>query len=320
MSQKIFELHPLIFQYLRRISLQDRLPSAFLFYGPRGVGKFEFAIEFCRFLFCESYPQSPCEKCKTCRLIEKKQFPEVRAVDFQTIKKGSDKIIERAREIRREAAFQPVFFKKKVFILRNIEFLSPEAANALLKILEEPPPWCYFILTTDKFYSLLDTIISRCWKIYFPPVRREIGENFIREKYNVDKLFAREIYLLTEGRIFTAMEFMDDEHIKEQKDILKIFFSHSVPEVKRIERDSFRNILIFLIKFFKDVVLYKGGREEHYIFHPLKTQIATISSALSFQKIFDIIDAIFATAALWESINVRLAIVNLWEAIQCPDR
>lgn len=320
MSEKVFQLHPTIAVYLKSLAVNDKLPSTFLFYGPEDVGKLEFALGFCRFLFCRDFPNGPCGECKTCMDIEKGYFPNVEVVDFKETKKGTEKIIDKVRGIKRESSLLPVFVERKVFILDNVEYLSVEAANALLKVLEEPPSWCHFILITQRVHSLLDTILSRCWKIYFGPVPLERAEGFVREEYNLSTEEARKFYSLSEGRVFSIPEFMDKYYVEQQRGILRTFFSSKVPDVKRIDRDQFREMFVSLLRFLKDMVIYKSGKKDSYVFHPLSKEITSIAEALSITEIFGIIDEVFKVLFLWEKINIRLAVINVWEVVQCREK
>ncbi len=134
------------------------LSHAVLIEGEKGTGKWELAVWLAKAMLCKS-PCAPCESCAVCRKISDGNHPDVEIYDGSGSARGFH--IESIREIKNSLWLAPNEAEQKVYILLEIQNMTQEAQNALLKSLEEPPAHARFIMTCDNRHSLLDTIISR---------------------------------------------------------------------------------------------------------------------------------------------------------------
>jgi len=145
---------------------QDRVSHAYLFAGPRGTGKTSTAKILAMALNCErgqghAVPE-PDGTCTACAAIRRGSFLDVLEIDA-----ASNRGIDEIREIRDRVQFAPVEGRMKVYIVDEVHMLTPEAFNALLKMLEEPPPHAIFVLATTEPHKVLPTILSRCQRFDF---------------------------------------------------------------------------------------------------------------------------------------------------------
>ena len=147
-----------------------RIHHAYLFTGITGVGKRTLALEFARALFCEKQEGEACGTCLSCRKIEHSNHPDLNSI---AITEGDSIKIEQIRELQRGLAFRPYERKWKLYIIEDADRMTPEAANSLLKTLEEPPHYGIIILLAREAESLLPTIISRCHVIQLNPLSVE---------------------------------------------------------------------------------------------------------------------------------------------------
>lgn len=139
------------------------ISHAYLFSGHRGTGKTTLARLFAKAINCLARQGSePCNKCAACLEIN-----SGRAIDIIEIDAASNRGIDEVRGIKEGIKFTPTFLKYKVLILDEAHQLSKDAANALLKILEEPPAYAVFILATTEAHKMIPTIASRCQKFDF---------------------------------------------------------------------------------------------------------------------------------------------------------
>ncbi|MBN1797834.1 MAG: DNA polymerase III subunit gamma/tau [Spirochaetales bacterium] len=142
---------------------QERIAHAYLFSGPRGVGKTSAARILAKALNCEQgLTTEPCGKCTSC--IE---IVEGRSFDVIEIDGASHTSVNDVREIRDEVLFAPTNFRYKVYIIDEVHMLSNSAFNALLKTIEEPPPHVVFIFATTEIHKVPATIRSRCQQFNF---------------------------------------------------------------------------------------------------------------------------------------------------------
>jgi DNA polymerase III subunit gamma/tau len=143
--------------------LGEMLSHAYLFSGPRGSGKTTIARILAKAANCQNRNGAePCGKCSSCL-----EIAEGRALDLIEIDAASHRGIDEIRELREGIKFSPVKSKYKVFILDEAHQLSKDAANAILKTLEEPPSHAIFILATTEIQKMIPTIISRCQRFDF---------------------------------------------------------------------------------------------------------------------------------------------------------
>ncbi|MDI3281105.1 MAG: DNA polymerase III subunit delta' [Bacillota bacterium] len=151
---------------LRNAVAQGRVAQTYLFAGPPGVGKRALALALAQALNCLS-PQGEdsCGTCPSCRRVEGGNHPDVLLVEPG----GGALKIDQMRWLQQEAALRPYAGRRRVFILEGAETLTDQAANSLLKLLEEPPPSAVLILLAVAPERLLPTVRSRCLTVYFYP-------------------------------------------------------------------------------------------------------------------------------------------------------
>jgi DNA polymerase III subunit delta' len=190
---------------LKRMLVRGRLPGALLFTGEEGIGKRLFALETARALNCRSpKDHEACGVCPPCVRIFKLNYPQREDAEEWTQIIWTDHPdvglvvapkrvlrVEQMRQIEKEANFRPFEGKARVFLIDDADKLNDASANALLKVLEEPPKTSHLILITARPAMLLPTILSRCQMIRFSPLAPdEIESHLVRNKL-VDAKTAR---------------------------------------------------------------------------------------------------------------------------------
>ena len=146
-------------------AFKSESPShAYLFCGPRGTGKTTTARLIAKSLNCENLQDGyePCNECTFCTSIN-----DANLIDMIEIDAASNRGIDEIRDLKEKINFAPTRAKTKVYIIDEVHMMTKEAFNALLKTLEEPPSYVYFVLATTEVHKIPDTIISRCQRFDF---------------------------------------------------------------------------------------------------------------------------------------------------------
>ncbi len=209
---------------LKNAVSEGKIAHAYLFSGPRGVGKTSAARILAKAVNCEKGPTAaPCGECSNCREIS-----SGRSMDVIEIDGASNTSVNDIREIKDEVLFSPTNSRYKVYIIDEVHMLSNSAFNALLKTIEEPPPYIIFIFATTEIHKVPATIRSRCQQFNFRLISMDLIkaslEEICRERsiqFDEDALFwiAKEATgSLRDGyTLFDQVESFSENHITLKK-------------------------------------------------------------------------------------------------------
>ncbi|HOO71900.1 MAG TPA: DNA polymerase III subunit gamma/tau [Spirochaetota bacterium] len=209
-DQIVFQDH--VSRTLRNSILNSRISHAFLFAGPRGVGKTTMARVLAKALNCLSFDgptPDPCGTCDNCREIK-----EGTSFDVIEIDGASNRGIDDVRELRENVNFAPLKSRYKVYIIDEVHMLTKEAFNALLKTLEEPPPHVVFIFATTEMHQIPETILSRCQKFFFKKIPIDVMVKHLefivqREGYRISKSALYPMARAADGSMRDAQSLLD---------------------------------------------------------------------------------------------------------------
>ncbi len=214
---------------LKNAVKNNRVSHAYLFAGPRGVGKTTIARILAKSLNCIN-PQEgePCGSCENCLEIDRGNFPDLIEMDA-----ASNRGIDDIRAIREAVSYTPIKGKYKVYIIDEAHMLTKEAFNALLKTIEEPPPRTVFVLCTTEYEKIIPTILSRCQRIIFSRVSREKIKEYLRKICSEENLECEE----------TALEMISQASEGCMRDAASLLDQASVFGDGRVTKDVIENFL-----------------------------------------------------------------------------
>lgn len=305
---------------LRKALAQKRIGHAYLFSGIAAVGKKTLALEFAKALNCEKEDtlHDSCGECSSCRKIQRGSHPDIFSVkaDGQFIR------IDSIREIQEQMKCKPLEAKQRIFIIDEADKMNDQAANALLKILEEPSLSNILILITSRPYSMPPTIISRCQHVRFNPLRFDTVAKFLVDRMDMDNQKALLLASLSGGSVGRAMELNNDDIVTYRAELLEL-----LSITRREDPFSLINFASFLgqgkkeIKeglnvlntFFRDVLIYKEtGKDDMLINRDNASFISNHASRLSGEQIIQNIALVERTGNTLElNVNKSLTLETM---------
>ncbi|MEZ4699391.1 MAG: DNA polymerase III subunit delta' [Rhodothermales bacterium] len=296
---------------MRRGLEQQRLAHAYLFYGPEGSGKRAAAIELAKALQCERDQPEACGECLPCQKVARLIHPDVQVlfpypgdvdetevaerlrllaenpyavIDFirrpflNDASKVSNKqaiytVARMHQELRRSMSFKPVEGRHKVAILTDVEFMRVEAANAFLKLLEEPSPRTVFILITSRTDKLLPTILSRCQRLRFDPLSNEAIAAALESRAQMPPDAAKMLARMSNGSYSAALELAGNEellaHREQVVEFMRLAYTGHIDKLSdrivslgALGRERLKGWLILLMSWIRDLLLFRHQREQ----------------------------------------------------------
>ncbi len=305
-----------------RLALEKgRVPNSLIFSGPRGVGKRRLAVILAQAVNCERGTAGPCGECPACEKIASGKLPDVWEVepDGQSIK------IEQMQGVRQAAYVKPLSARRRVFIISEADKMTADAANCMLKILEEPPAYSHIILVTSMAHLILPTIKSRCQVLGFGPIgREEIRRALLESGCPEDR--AGIIALLVNGNLEEAMQLDWDKVQASRLEAWNLFgalqgrgeasaFLRSYAYSKReLVRDDFENVLSILASFCRDANLLKTGGDAALLLNPdYADALRSLETGWGPEECAKCLNTIErARAGLKKSLNMSLLVMSFY--------
>jgi DNA polymerase-3 subunit delta' len=316
-------------QLLKEYIKNSHLEGSYLFVGEEGIGKKLVAKTLAKAVNCEGQTLDSCDSCVSCLKIEKGQHPDIHIIDNSTAlnvshapsqKIGleeSDAIkIEHIRQLQKEINLKPYEGRKKVFIIDNAHSLTPDAANALLKILEEPPSVSLIILISAKPALLFKTIISRCKMMKFYPLQRTELEEFLKKDFHLDNNLAHYLAYFCEGRIGRALKLKDTDILREKNRIIDAFTLVRRPGSDKLSIENRNNVRVhlnILTAWFRDIYLIKIGTPYRELINlDRKEELLRLMSRYAFMDLYEIFNSLSNSLLyLDRNVNIKLLLSNL---------
>ena len=311
---------------LRRALDGSRLPHALLIAGPEHVGKMSLALDLASALNCTG-DEKPCGECAGCSRTRRGLHTDIHVVGLQMAAGGARSRtligVDQVREVQREVALAPFEGGCRVVIFDGAELLSEEAANSLLKTLEEPPPGVYLLLLTPKPEALLPTVVSRCQTVDLKAVPSDVIAAHLVERLGMDADDADRAARLSGGRPGWAIRAAEDPELLEAVEekvatveelvlgSMETRFEHAAKLGSATDRDreSGRRELDVWLGWWRDVMLVKEGAPQLAANLSRIESLKSVAGMLTRHQITGAIQAIRRTRRLIaRNVNSRLAL------------
>lgn len=317
---------PRVMRLLTNSIKRQRLAHAYLFEGKKGTGKREIGILLAKSFFCEN-PQEyePCNGCKNCKRIDSGNHPDVHIVepDGLSIKKGQ------IQALQEEFSKSGVESNKKLYMIIHADKMTVNAANSLLKFLEEPHPSTIAILVSEQYHKMLDTILSRCQLLSFQPLQPKAIQNTLLEA-GISEHFATLASQLTNDPDAAIEIAKDDWFAQARLKVIKLYevigtrkgqapiYVHTEWMKHFSDKDKQETGLDLLLYIYKDVLTLQIGNEEHQVIYPdLVPQLTQHALQMTQRSVTEKITSILeAKKRLHANVNPQLMMEQLVLTLQ----
>lgn len=310
-----------------------RMSHAYLFHGPEGVGKETTALEFAAALNCESGGLDPCGTCRSCRMAAGLSHPDIHLIfpaprtakpaELSAIRAAYVTNGYRDADFGRKTAIvsvetilsdlvakanqRPYIGPWKAFVVADADAMTTEAANTLLKTLEEPPEMTVIVLTTSRPSALPSTVLSRCQKIAFARLSRSTIEEILRSdpRFGVDAKAAKAASAMSEGSVGRAVRSDGQGLADELKRVAALMSGRRDGDVRglldeaarlsyRLGRHEQQRVLDLMLLWLRDVlrVSQSGDREPELLFTGQRRTLEAQAGAYSVTDITRLVDRI----------------------------
>lgn len=299
---------------LKRALASERVAHAYLLTGPPQIGKRSLALNFAQALNCLD-EEKPCGQCLACSKIAHGSHPDVQIIEGE---RGTLKI-DQMRTLRHETALSPLEGRWKVYIIRQMERATAEAANCLLKTLEEPPSSVILMLTASEAEALLPTIVSRCQVLNLRPLATETVQRSLQERWGVDAKRAQLLARLSGGRLGWAVAASQDDailarrerHLDEMMELMEQGRVERLEYARQLSRnpEAVPELLHLWLGWWRDLLLAASGSSAGIINVDREDTLKTQARRHSLGQARDFVEALRAAAwRLEHNANTRLTL------------
>jgi len=340
MAFKDIRGHKRFISLLQRAIVSNRIANGYLFTGPESAGKRYIALNFVKALNCKNplYDDNGlpdcCDKCISCIKINNDSHPDVKIIDQD----GDSIKIEQIKELIEKSQFMPTAGRWQSIIIDDAETMTTEAANCLLKLLEEPPDYMTFILISSNMFLLLPTIVSRCQIHRFELLPADTIREILETRYRISPEKSSLYASISNGKIERALRLFQKKGFEEfRENLINMLRGKSenyiwkvITEQDKIclERFDYRKsektavtfhpnelylLFEFMLIWYRDLLVFKELENGKIVINAdkcdiIKNEVNNIAKEEILSKINDLY---YARDSIKKNVNIRLVLENL---------
>ena len=318
--------HKDILKYISSGVENNRVSHAYILNGERGSGKKMLANLFAMTLLCETGDNEPCGKCHSCKQAESGNHPDIIRVTHE--KPNSISVDDIRTQVNNTVDIKPYQGPYKVYIIPQADMMTPQAQNAILKTIEEPPSYAVFLLLTENAETLLPTINSRCVMLKLRNIKDTLIKKYLMENLEIPDYKADMCTAFAQGNMGRAIMLANSDHFNEireeavqlLKHINEMELNEIVAAVKNISvyKLEITDYLDIIMIWYRDVLLYKATKEiDKVVFKDQLQSIKEQARKSSYEGIELILESLEkAKARLKANVNFDLVMELLFLTIK----
>lgn len=318
--------HKDILKYISSAVENNRVSHAYILNGERGSGKKMLANLFAMTLLCETGDNEPCGKCHSCKQAESGNHPDIIRVTHE--KPNSISVDDIRTQVNNTVDIKPYQGPYKVYIIPQADMMTPQAQNAILKTIEEPPSYAVFLLLTENAETLLPTINSRCVMLKLRNIKDTLIKKYLMENLEIPDYKADMCTAFAQGNMGRAIMLANSDHFNEireeavqlLKHISEMELNEIVAAVKNISvyKLEITDYLDIIMIWYRDVLLYKATKEiDKVVFKDQLQSIKEQARKSSYEGIELILESLEkARARLKANVNFDLVMELLFLTIK----
>ena len=318
--------HKDILKYISSAVENNRVSHAYILNGERGSGKKMLANLFAMTLLCETGDNEPCGKCHSCKQAESGNHPDIIRVTHE--KPNSISVDDIRTQVNNTVDIKPYQGPYKVYIIPQADMMTPQAQNAILKTIEEPPSYAVFLLLTENAETLLPTINSRCEMLKLRNIKDTLIKKYLMENLEIPDYKADMCTAFAQGNMGRAIMLANSDHFNEireeavqlLKHISEMELNEIVAAVKNISvyKLEITDYLDIIMIWYRDVLLYKATKEiDKVVFKDQLQSIKEQARKSSYEGIELILESLEkAKARLKANVNFDLVMELLFLTIK----
>ena len=318
--------HKDILKYISSAVENNRVSHAYILNGERGSGKKMLANLFAMTLLCETGDNEPCGKCHSCKQAESGNHPDIIRVTHE--KPNSISVDDIRTQVNNTVDIKPYQGPYKVYIIPQADMMTPQAQNAILKTIEEPPSYAVFLLLTENAETLLPTINSRCVMSKLRNIKDTLIKKYLMENLEIPDYKADMCTAFAQGNMGRAIMLANSDHFNEireeavqlLKHISEMELNEIVAAVKNISvyKLEITDYLDIIMIWYRDVLLYKATKEiDKVVFKDQLQSIKEQARKSSYEGIELILESLEkAKARLKANVNFDLVMELLFLTIK----